>query len=77
MDYDYTQKWSDLQESLKRPTRTEEEEKKHKERKAHELQVMLKRAEIALEGNKQLFGQKGWAKPKNSNRFFARERSEK
>lgn len=77
MDYDYTQKWSDLQESFKKPTRTEEEEKKHKERKAHELQVMLKRAEIALEGNKQLFGKKGWAKPKNSNRFFARERSEK
>ena len=67
MDHDYTQKWADLQESLKKPTRTEEEAKKHKERKAHELQIMLKRAEIALEGNKQLFTKKGWAKPKNNN----------
>ena len=77
MDYDYTQEWSDLQESLKKPSRTEEEEKKHKERKAHELQVMLKRAEIALEGNKQLFAKKGWAKSKNNNPFFAGERSGK
>ena len=59
MDYDYTQKWSDLQESMKKPTRTEEEEKKHKERKARELKVMLERAEVALEGNKKLFEKKG------------------
>ena len=56
MDYDYTQKWSDLQESMKKPTRTPEEEKKHKERKAHELRVMLERAEVALEGNKKYLG---------------------
>ena len=59
MDYDYTQEWSDLQKSMKKPTRTEEEEKKHKERKARELKVMLERAEVALEGNKKLFEKKG------------------
>ena len=59
MDYDYTQEWSDLQKSMKKPARTEEEEKKHKERKAREMKVMLERAEVALEGNKKLFEKKG------------------
>ena len=59
MDYDYSQKWEDLQQSMKKPTRTEEEEKKHKDRKARELKTMLERAEVALEGNKKLFEKKG------------------
>ena len=73
MDYDYTQKWSDLQESMKKPRMTEDEEKKHKERKARELQIMLERAEIALEGNRRLFGE-GRAKNGNSS-FFRGEKS--
>ena len=59
MDYDYSQKWEDLQQSMKKPTRTEEEEKKYSERKARELKTMLERAEVALEGNKKLFEKKG------------------
>lgn len=59
MDYDYTQEWSDLQKSMKKPIRTEEEEKKYKERKARERKVMLERAEVALAGNKKLFEKKG------------------
>ncbi len=43
---------------MKKPTMTAEDEKKHKERKARELQVMLERAEVALEGNRRLFGKK-------------------
>ena len=58
-DYDYTQEWSDLQKSMKKATRTDEEEKKHQERKARELKVMLERAEVALQGNKKLFEKKG------------------
>ena len=58
MDYDYTQHWSDLQASMAKSTMTADEEKRHKERKARELQIMLERARIALEGNRRLFGQK-------------------
>lgn len=59
MDHDYTQKWEDLQASIqKATTMTAEEQKQHKERKARELQTMLERAEVALEGNRKLFGKK-------------------
>ena len=81
MDYDYTQEWSDLQKSMKKPTRTAEEEKKHKERKAREMKLMLERAEVALEGNRKLFEKKKGRQPRatktremesNSELFFRR-----
>ena len=56
IDYDYTQEWSVLQASMNKPTMTADEEKKHKERKARDFQIMLERAETALEGNRCLFG---------------------
>ena len=58
LDYDYTQKWSDLLASMEKPAMTANDEKKHKERKARELRIMLERAEIALEGNRRLVGMK-------------------
>ncbi|KAF6231723.1 hypothetical protein HO173_010025 [Letharia columbiana] len=51
---DYTQKWSDLEGCIKKSVMTEEEEKKRKERKAHQLRIMVERADTALEGNKRL-----------------------
>ena len=58
-DIDYTQEWSALKAEIKQKiAMTPEEEKKHKERKARELQTMLERAEKALEGNERLFGKK-------------------
>lgn len=77
MDLDYTQEWSDLQESMKKPTMTADEEKKHKERKARELKIMLERAEAALEGNRKVFGKrpvkKSWSvNIEKSDWFFRR-----
>lgn len=77
MDLDYTQEWSDLQESMKKPKMTADEEKKHKERKARELKIMLERAEAALEGNRKVFGKppvkKSWsANIEKSDWFFRR-----
>ena len=78
MDYDYSQEWEDLQQSMKKPARTEEEEKKYSERKARELKTMLERAEVALEGNKKLFEKKGRPKVtktreiENSEWYFRR-----
>ena len=43
---------------MNKPTMSADEEKKHKERKAREFQIMLERAERALEGNRWLFEQK-------------------
>lgn len=47
-------KWPDLCGSIEKPTMTEDEEKKHKERQAQKLQIILERSEIALEGNRRL-----------------------
>ncbi len=51
---DSTQKWADLEGIVEKPTMTEDEKRKHKERKARELEKMVSRAEIALQGNKRL-----------------------
>lgn len=51
---DFTQKWSDLEGCIKKSVMTEEEEKKQKERKAHQLRIIVERADTALEGNKRL-----------------------
>lgn len=51
---DDAQKRSDFEQSIKKTTMTEDEIRMQKERKAHELQVMVGRAHTALEGNRQL-----------------------
>ena len=66
---DSTQKWADLEGIYEKSTMTEDEKRKQKERKARELEKMVSRAEIALQGNKRLlekrqverkFGKKNW-----------------
>lgn len=51
---DDSQKWPDLEGDINEPTMTEEEEKKHKERQAQKLQIILERSDIALDGNRRL-----------------------
>ncbi|CAF9941063.1 MAG: hypothetical protein ALECFALPRED_008979, partial [Alectoria fallacina] len=55
---DAAQKRSDFETSIKKPAMTEDEVKKQKERKAHELQIMLERADRAVEGNRRLLAKK-------------------
>ncbi|CAF9918847.1 hypothetical protein IMSHALPRED_004438 [Imshaugia aleurites] len=49
-----TPKWSDFDGSIQKPAMTADEERRHQERKARELRIMVQRGEVALEGNRRL-----------------------
>ncbi|KAL9063552.1 MAG: hypothetical protein Q9161_009412 [Pseudevernia consocians] len=51
---DNTQRWAHFEESIENPTMTEDDKKQQQERKTHQREIMLGRAEIALGGNQRL-----------------------
>lgn len=55
---DHAQKRWEVEMSIRKPTMTEDDGRNLEERKAHELQIMIERADMALEGNRNLLGKR-------------------
>lgn len=68
---DNTQRWAHFEESIEKPTMTADEKKKQQERKVRQREVMLGRAEIALEGNKRLLEKRQMERKLNNKDWIA------